>query len=138
MYGDIIEAVVQAFCRGGVPCSGAGELAERMTALQFTGGRIGYDSQGRQLFGTYGNRLRGVGEYVVCVRPRFVGRRVLSDGTSVREESDAGPSSDFVIERALPEATIEVWAWVPGSGGPAWQRKGRMIVPYYDGPREGG
>jgi hypothetical protein len=136
LYTDIVEAVVQAFRRNNMPCSDAGELAERMADLRLAGGRIGFEPEGRQLFSRYGNRLRGVGEYVVCVRPRFVGRRMLSDGSSETRETDAGPSPDFVIERALPEATIEVWAL--GLGGPVWQQKDRMIVPYFDGPREGG
>ncbi len=113
LYADIIEALVHAFRREDSPCADAGALAERMRALQLKAGRIGYAAEGRPLFGPDGNRQNG-GEYIVCVRPRFRG------------------------ERVLPEALIEVWAWEPDAVGAIWQRKEELAVPYYDGLREGG
>jgi hypothetical protein len=138
LYADIIEALVQAFRRDDSPCGSAGELAERMMALQLGEGRIGYAPTGRQLFGRYGNRLSGGGEYVVCIRPCFQGERVLPDGTRVPLAPDAAVAPDTLIERILPEAVIEVWAWRPGADGATWQRKDRLRVPYYEGLREGG
>jgi hypothetical protein len=138
LYTGIVEALVQAFHDGGVPCANAGALAERMAVLRLEAGRISSSPQGRLLFSDSGNRLGSVGEHVVCVRPRFMGVRILSDGTRAPLDPDAELTPDTVIERVLPEATIEVWAWGPGAGGAAWQRKDRLTVPYYEGPREGG
>jgi hypothetical protein len=137
LYADIVEAVVQAFRRDDTPCADPGELAERLAALRQSGRRIGYEPEGQPLFGNHGNRLGGVGEHIVCVRPRFKRVKRLPDGSRVPVEPDAGVSPDFEIERVLPEATIEVWARGPGAAGDAWQLKGpRLTVPYYEGLRE--
>lgn len=136
LYGDIVEAVVQAFRRDDNPCADAGELGQRLAALRQSGRRIGYDPNGQRLFGDRGNRLGGVGEHVVCVRPRFKGVRTLPDGRRISVVTAAGVSPDFEVERVLPEATIEVWARGVDEAGARWQLEGRQVVPYYEGLRE--
>ena len=83
--GDIVEALAQAFGRGGRPAVDAGELSERLAAVTRRKGRVGYDPEGVRMFLDDGNRQGGAGEHIVLLRPHF------------------GP------DRILPEASVEVW-----------------------------
>jgi hypothetical protein len=114
LYSDIVEAVVLAFAGPGSETNveDAAGLAAGLDALHLDGNRLGRESRGRPLF-TLNPHYKGMrnsftGEHVICLQPHFEGRRVK------------------------PEATIEVWARVPGINPehPAWKRIGELLVSY--------
>jgi hypothetical protein len=116
LNSDIVEALLRAYRRGGVPAAGAGELRDRLRELRLREGALTFEPDGRRLFDERGNRKDATGEHVVCLRPQF-------DGT-----------------RVLPRAAVEVWAGRRERGGQfAWQRRGGpLVVSYVDAPEEGG
>ncbi len=132
LFGDVVEALAQAFRLGGLPCADATELGSRLGALRLRDSRIRPGPEGQPLFTGEGNRRTGTGEHVVCLRPLYEG------------------------ELILPRATIEVWAWRPASDGypdPAggtvtaqgpwsshyWRRYGdKLPVRYDEAAGEGG
>jgi hypothetical protein len=118
LYGDIVEAIVQA---GASPVKGirdAATLAGGLDALHLDGDRLVHQPRGRPLFSPRSKGMRNsfTGEHVVCLRPHFEGRRVQG------------------------EATIEVWARLPGADPehPEWKSAGLLPVSYNESrvPRE--
>ncbi len=115
LNSDIVEALVRGSRKDGDLALTAAQLGERFTELRQVDGRLGFHPGGKPLFAPDGNRRSGAGEHVICLRPRIEGDRVW------------------------PEATLEVWAWLPGPDGHRqWQRRGEPLVAYYgDSPPEG-
>jgi hypothetical protein len=72
LFGDIVEALVQAtFEGGGLPAS-ADELGARLRGIHWHPAerRVGPGSEGFPLFSEHGNRHSGTGEHVVWLRPQ--------------------------------------------------------------------
>jgi hypothetical protein len=121
LFGDMIEALLQAGAPTQGPPVATAELAQRLTSARLQDDRIVVGAEGVRLFGDDGQRQSGTGEHVVCLRPVFNETR----------------------DRLLPEATIEVWAWrrrdwARGERGQRWQRVGAPLsVSYSEAPIEG-
>jgi hypothetical protein len=123
LYEDIIEALALA---AAAPVADAGALAERLRQTRLgADGRLGPGTDGLPLFDAGGNRRSGTGEHVVCLRPRVV---------------RADPAGRPAVERVMPEAAIEVWAWRgTAPAGHVWRRVGEPLVVLYDDfPGDGG
>jgi len=123
LYGDIVEALLQAGVPADVPpCANAAELAERLAHVRLHENRIVPGKRGIPLFDDTGQRRSGTGEHVVYLQPVFNDSR----------------------DRLLPKSTIEVWAWQRrdwhrGERGQYWQLCGEPLnVSYSDTRREGG
>ena len=91
LYRDIVTALVEANSAGDAACANADELRERLRKLRLVEGSPALTGEGPLLFDGEGNRRSGTGEHVVWLQPRFRG------------------------DRALPEATLSVYAWRPGA-----------------------
>jgi hypothetical protein len=107
---DIVTAVFVAYAGTESGARDAAGLAAGLDALHLDGSRLVLEPRGRALFNPRRKGMRNgfTGEHVICLRPRFEGRRVLS------------------------EATIEVWTREPGedSEQPAWKLVGKLGVSY--------
>ncbi|MFO0876587.1 MAG: hypothetical protein U0840_04370 [Gemmataceae bacterium] len=101
LFRDITEACALALLRDGGSQSTPVELAEGLQAVRFVEGRLTLGSVGVPFFATNGQRTGGTGEHVVHIQPQFVG------------------------ERVLPRATIEVWARQAPRG---WIRAAKPLV----------
>jgi hypothetical protein len=95
LYRDIALALVEANSAGDAACADADELRDRLRQLRLVNELPSLTGKGPLLFDKDGNRQSGTGEHVVWLQPHFKG------------------------ERALPEATLSVYAWRPGDG--PWQ-----------------
>ena len=117
LFGDIVEALLQTAAPvDGTPCVNAAELAERLTDARLAGDRIVPGPAGIPFFNADGQRQSGTGEHVVCLKPMWI------------------------IDRLLPRATIEVWAWrrrdwSHGERGQHWQRVGEPLTVRYNDHR---
>jgi hypothetical protein len=121
LFSQIVEAVARAFARPGRPCANAAELGRRLAGLRVRAGRLGFDRDDPPLFKPDGRRDDGTGEHVVYLRPDLV----------VKEDSPEGPGE---LERVLPKARVEVWAWQTAHGHQRyWQRHGQVLPLTYEG-----
>jgi len=91
LYKDIVTALVVANSAGDAACADADQLRDRLRKLRLVAGKPALSGEGPLFFDGAGNRRSGTGEHVVWLQPRFEG------------------------ERALPEATLRVYAWRPGA-----------------------
>jgi hypothetical protein len=91
LFGDIVEALVQATFGGGALPASADELGGRLGRIHWHPAerRVGPGPEGFPLFGAHGNRHSGTGEHVVWLRPQ--------------------------VEHGIiqPRATITVWSLLP-------------------------
>jgi hypothetical protein len=94
LFGNIVQALVQAACQDHQFPSSGDELGVRLQQVHWHDGQVRLGGDGPLLFNTEGaergNRRSGTGEHVVCLRPSFT-----ADG------------------RVLAQAALAVWAWQP-------------------------
>jgi hypothetical protein len=122
LFSQMVAALAHSFARAGQPCADAGELGRRLAQLRLRGGQVGFDREGALLFRPDGCRHDGTGEHVVYLRPRLEVKR------------DA-PGSVGELERVLPQAAVEVWAWQTGRAGHLfWRRCGDVLPVSYEEP----
>ncbi|MGH7169482.1 MAG: hypothetical protein ACRELG_04300 [Gemmataceae bacterium] len=116
LFGDIVEALLQTAAPvDGMACANAAELAERLADARLQGDRIVLGPAGIPFFNAEGQRQSGTGEHVVWLKPMWR------------------------LDRLLPRATIEVWAWRRrdwdrGERGQHWQRVGEPLTVRYNDP----
>ncbi len=106
---EMVAALVEANGCGDRACADADDLRERLRRLRLEDGKPVIDGSGPDLFDADGNRSSNTGEHVVWLRPHFDG------------------------ERALPEATITVYAWQGGKR--AWARQDSPLKVLYTGAK---